>query len=393
MENPDDRSFRTWASRCLMLAVAGGVVCAVVAVQDVELLWHAYLYAFLDLWLVAMGATGLVALGNLTGGRWAYAGRPFYTAVMRTLPLVALLYVPIGLGLDRIYPWAHASAAAEFHFSPAKADYFAPQFYLGRAAGYFVAWLVVAWLLGRVSRWEFAPAETAAMRRVGALSLVVLVPTTTFAAFDWSMSLEPEWYSSIYGAICTAAGVLAAHALAILGLAIVASPAPREPTLATGAKTSTAEAATEQDDALNDMGNLMLAFLMVWAYFAFSQFLIIWSANLPSEISWYLRRLEGGWQFVAILIVLLNFIVPFLLLLSHDLKRTPKRIAGVALLLLAMYDVQMFWTVAPAFGWEGLWSFMADFAALAAVGGLWLAMLCWQAERSLLLSRAAGNPG
>ena len=391
MTESANHPYRTWANRCLLVAAAGGVVCGGIAVQRAELLWHAYLLAFLTCWLVVMGATGLLALGNLTGGWWARAGRPFYMAVMKTLPLVALAFVPIGLGLASIYPWAQAGASVELHFSPSKVQYFSTSFFLGRAVGYFVAWLIVAWLLNRVTRGDRLPAETSGMRRVGAFSLVVLVPTTTFAAFDWSMSLEPEWFSSIYGAICTAGGVLAAHAVAILCLTSLWKRMPDDAQTITGSAPPDAEEGKKITDVLNDMGNLTLAFVMVWAYFAFSQFLIIWAGNLPTEIVWYIRRLEGGWQLVALTVVFLNFAVPFMMLLSHDRKRDPNRIAVVARLLLVAYGLQMYWTVVPAFGSTGLLGHVANVGALACLGGLWLALVCWQAGRAVRRFHAAAG--
>ncbi len=383
--------FRTWASRCLYVAGGGALVCAGIAFYQAKLLLHAYLFAFLMCWLATMGAAGLLALGNLTGGWWARGGRPFYMAVMKTLPLVAVAFLPIALGLASIYPWAQPDLSSELHFSPAKTEFFSTSFFLGRAVGYFVVWLIVAWMLSRVTRGDRVPAETSGMRRVGAASLVLLVPTTTFAAFDWSMSLEPEWYSSIYGAICTAGGVLAAHALALLGLVTLWSQAPGDAQAITG----TADATSHRDktlvDVLNDLGNLTLAFVMVWAYFSFSQFLIIWAGNLPTEITWYMGRLEGGWQFFALAVVFLNFAVPFMLLLSRDCKRDPKRIAVVAVLLLVGYAVQMYWTVVPAFGARGVAGHVANIAGLACVGGLWLALVLWQADRSVQSFRAAGQ--
>jgi hypothetical protein len=270
-------------------------------------------------------------------------------------------------------------------------------FFCQRAAAYFVVWLVLSWLLGAVSRLDVPPGGTPAMRRVGALALVLLVPTATFAAFDWGMSLEPHWYSSIYGALLTAGGVLAVHSLAICGLAAIrdlplaamsnADPADQSAELRGSDQQSlqTAEGDTLRDrwraNICNDLGNLMLAFLMVNAYFAFSQFLIIWSGNLPSEIPWYLRRLERGWQWMALSVVLLQFAIPFVLLLSRDLKRTPTRLRGIALLLLTMYLAHLYWTIVPAFVLHDARGHAINVTALVAMFGGWLAIFFWRSER------------
>lgn len=363
----------------LLMAGVGVALYAIFYERQPAVLWRAYLLAFLNCWPVVMGGMGLLALGNLTGGRWAAAARPYYLAIAKTLPFLAILFIPIGFGLDHIYPWAYAGTENTHGFSPAKAMYLSPPFFLSRAAAYFIIWLLVGRWLVSVSQLDWPPASTPSMRRAGAVSLVLLVPTTTFAAFDWAMSLEPHWYSSIYGAILTAGGVVAAHALAVVTLA-----------LKSGVRYGGAFIAPlERDnhtrhipsDNFGDLGNLLLAFIMVWAYFMFSQFLIIWSANLPSEITWYERRLSGGWQFVAVAMVLICFAVPFFALLLHDVKRNTRRLAIVATLLLVGYALNMFWTIAPAFPSAGRAEYVASAGAVMGTPGLWFALYCWQAGR------------
>jgi hypothetical protein len=238
--------------------------------------------------------------------------------------------------------------------------------------------------LAAVSRLDLPPGATFTMRRAGAASLVILVPTVTFAAFDWVMSLEPHWYSSIFGAMLTAGGVVAAHALAIFGLA--RSPGLIPPILsAAGVSEDSDERTTNA--VLGDLGNLLLAFTLVWTYFAFSQFLIIWSGNLPSEISWYLLRLSGNWRFVAIAVVLLCFVAPFLSLLSRDVKRNVWELALVATISLAGYGLFMYWTIVPDTYAADVTGNAASVAALVAVAGFWSALNSWQLVRII-----RGNP-
>jgi hypothetical protein len=393
-----ENSFRRLQLGSLVAAVVGVAVCAALSWQQPDRFWPAYLLGFLACWLVCMGGMGLLALGNLTGGRWALVARPFYLAANQLIVFVALLFVPIGMFTERIYPWASATPGAEPAHAAA-AGYLETTFFCQRAAAYFVVWLVLSWLLVAVSRPDIPPGGTPAMRRAGALTLVLLVPTATFAAFDWGMSLEPHWYSSIYGALLTAGGVLAMHALAICclaandnaPLAVWSDPGPAD--LATGlrgsdqiARDATASGMPRDDrlaNIFNDLGNLLLAFLMVNAYFAFSQFLIIWSGNLPSEITWYLRRLGGGWQWLALLVVVFQFAVPFMLLLSRDLKRTPPKLAGIALLVATMYLFHLYWTIAPAFEFHDARRHAINLAVLVAMFGAWLAIFFWRAERLL----------
>jgi len=362
---------KSWQWRAVVVALMGMGLCAVLSAAMPERLWRAYVFAYMAIWLVTVGGMGLIALGNLTGGHWATEARPYYLAAARTLPLVAILFIPIAISVEQIYPWASASGGAEHDLPPGKAWYLSPDFFRGRALAYFGVWLVVGWWLGRVSRLDVPPGQTPAMRRAGALGLVLLVPTTTFAAFDWGMSLEPHWYSSIYGAMLTACGVLAVQALAIRSLAAT-EPAN----------------ATPDADLYNDLGNLLLAFLMVATYFAFSQFLIIWSANLPSEISWYQRRLDDGWQWLGLTVALVGFATPFLLLLSRERKRAPRPLAAVAGLLLVMYLAHLYWIIVPAFAETGFAWQATNLAAPAAVGGGWLAAFWWHLRRSL---QAAGG--
>ncbi|MEX0610979.1 MAG: hypothetical protein WD229_02560, partial [Pirellulales bacterium] len=253
-----------------------------------------------------------------------------------------------------------------------------------RSALYFFIWLVLAVWLARVSRLDRPPATRPAMRQAGAASLVILVPTTTFAAYDWGMSLEPHWYSSIYGATITAGGVVAVHALAVISLAL-ASPELRSALFIAKPHGSEPEA-HQFAELLNDLGNLLLAFIMVWTYFSFSQFLIIWSANLPSEIIWYDRRLSNGWQIAALAIVAICFAAPFLMLLSRDLKRTPGQLAAIASLVAAGYGLNMYWTIVPAYPRGHLASHLANVGAMMGLVGVWLAFYWWR------LARLAGRP-
>jgi hypothetical protein len=329
------------------------------------LICQAYLLAWLTCWPVAMGGLGLLALGNLTGGRWAAALRPYYLAAGQTVLFFALLFVPLALVLQYLFPWAQTDYAGAAHLSPSKAMYLSPTFFLARAAGYFIVWLLVAWWLTSVSRLDRPPASRPAMRQAGALSLVLLAPTATFAAYDWGMSLEPEWYSSIYGAIFVAGGVVAVHALGIIMFA----------------RTSPAAEDSHVANVFNDLGNLLLAFIMVWTYFSFSQFFLIWSANLPSEITWYLRRFAGGWQAVALATLGICFAVPFLILLSRDVKRAPGQLAKVAVVVLAGYVLNIYWTIVPAFGTAGVMSHVVNAITLLVFVGVWFGMFSWRVGR------------
>jgi hypothetical protein len=242
-----------------------------------------------------MGFLGLALLHNLTGGNWGAAIRPFLHAGIATVLLCVGLFIPVALGLGKIYEWAHydrfdANLAASDPILYEKVNYYLYRwFVLARTAGYFVIWVIVA-----------AIARSGA-RRSSAISLAALILAVSFAAIDWAMSLDPHWFSTMYGALYIAGAAVVSMALSIIFLGSLAS------------RGGSIDRRTAE--IFNDLGNLLLAFVMIWAYFSFSQFLIIWSGNLPEESVWYIARAQNGWQYVAMAIALFHFAAPFLLLL------------------------------------------------------------------------------
>jgi hypothetical protein len=361
------------------------------AAGDIASFLQGYLFAYFAVCFVTAGCLGLLALGNLTGGKWAIASRPILTAGVDTTLLVAILFVPIGLGVRQLYVWASSDGAPMFEGS--KGVWLSVDFFLYRAVGIFAVWLVAAVLVVRMSSVRRLPGETAGMRRAGAIGLVLLVLAMTLAAFDWGMSLEPEWYSSIYGAMLAISGIVAAHAIVSLVLCraeewtFAPFEALAEPELPPSTDVSEAVPRIR-----GDVGNLLLAFVMLWAYFSFSQFLIIWSGNLPSEISWYLPRIEGGWEWLVACIALFHFAVPFLLLFSRRVKQSTSALSGVASLLLVMYVGNLFWTIKPAFSPGRLTVSLSDVVSLLVVGGLWTAAFLWRVERRwIALERGRGS--
>jgi hypothetical protein len=280
----------------------------------------------------------------------------------RTLPLMAVLFVPIAADLPALYEWARPEAAHDPGLVR-KQLYLNAPFFLGRAGFYFAAWILVTAFLVRWSHRQDATGDPRAAERLELLSrggLVLLGLTMTFASVDWAMSLEPHWFSTIYGILFMGGSVLTAFAIVI---AVAASLARRTPV---------ADVVTAAH--FHDLGKLLLAFVMLWAYFAFSQFLIVWSGNLPEEIPWYLRRLRGGWEWLALALIVFHFALPFALLLSRGLKRQKRTLAAVAIALVAVRIMDVFWMVAPAFRPEGLAVHWLDAAALVGIGGLWFAL-------------------
>jgi hypothetical protein len=340
--------------------LAGLAVSALGAVLDPTQLLRSWLVAWVFLTGTALGCLALLMIAHLTGGAWGAAIRRLLESGAGTLPLLALAFVPLALGVPHVWAWATPEAAHD-HLLQEKALYLNVPFFLARAAVYFAAWIAVArtlvrWSTAQDERTDPAPRERMELWSRGGLVLLGL--TMTFAAFDWLMSLEPRWFSTMYGVLFMGGSVVAALAFVI-------------PVLAALAHRPLATVVTAHE--FHDLGKLLLAFVLLWAYFGFSQFLIIWSGNLPEETGWYLHRLGGGWQWVAGALVVLHFALPFALLLSRDLKRDARRLAALAATLWLVRWVDVWWLVAPAFHPGDLALHWLDLATAVGLGGLWVA--------------------
>jgi hypothetical protein len=347
--------------RMIVVAVIGLGVMALAATSRLDEFYHAYLTAYI-FWLnISLGLTGLVMLLHVTGGAWGTTIRGALEAGVRTLPLMGILFVPIAFGLPSLYIWARPEEVARSESLAAKQLYLNPDFFCGRAIGYFVAWILVGWLLNRWSRTQQqTPSERIAgrLQRLSAVGLLVFGLTITFAAIDWGMSLEPDWYSTIYGLLFISSEFVTGMAFAILIAARLARTAPLGDVITAG--------------GLQDLASLLLAFLIIWAYMSFSQLIVIYAGDLPEEISWYRRRITGGWQWFAIAQGLFDFAVPFLALLFRDVKRNPRPLAYVAVTVLGMQLLNDVWLVEPAFGPARWIDLGLVAAAVLGLGGLWM---------------------
>lgn len=359
----------------LLLLILGAFLPAI---GGVDQFFRSYLVGYIFWVGVTLGCLGLLMLQHLTGGAWGLSIRRVLEAGTRVLPLMLLLFLPIAIfGLSHLYEWMHINDVTE----PAvrkilekKKPYLNPTFFLIRTALYFAIWMGLMFLLNKWSAEQDRTAERQYSKKMQFLSgpgIILFVLTVTFASVDWVMSLNPEWFSTIYGLLYVAGWVLSAFSLVIAVMVYLATRKPLEGIV--------------QAPHFHDLGKLLLAFVMLWAYFSFSQFLIIWSGNIPEETKWYLHRLRGGWGWVGIALVLLNFALPFVLLLSRDLKRNARRLATIAGLIFVMRMVDTFWLVEPEFNRAHFRFSWMDIAAPIALGGLWLAFFIWQLSLRPLL--------
>jgi hypothetical protein len=336
--------------------------------------FHAYLLAFL-LWLApALGGLALAMLHHLSGGAWGVVLRRIFESAARTLPWLALLFVPLVVGLTDLYPWTDSARVASDPVLAAKAAYLNVPFFLIRAALYFAVWCLLARFLTAWSARQDSTGDVALasrMQRMSAGGLVAYVVTMTFASIDWGMSLEPHWFSTMYGFLFVTGQALAGLAWAI----VVARWLSAQPSMA----------GVYQAGHFHDFGKLLFTFTMLWAYLAFSQFLIIWSANLPEEIPWYQHRLQHGWEYIGLGLVVCHFAVPFVVLLSKRTKRSAAVLAWVAAWLLAMRAVDLFYMLGPEAYPHGLAIGWVDVAAVVGLGGIWTSIFLTNLKNHPLL--------
>jgi hypothetical protein len=358
----------------LIAGIVGLVASIVGLLINPQQFFQSYLIGYIYWLQIALGSIGLVMLHYLVGGRWSFAIRRLLEAGAMTLLPMALLFIPILLGAQSLYLWARPEEVAESALLQYKTPYLNLPFFIGRTLLYFVIWIGLAYLLNRWSIEQDRTADVALYRRLKSLSaigIILYMLTSTFAAFDWMMSLEPEWYSSIYGVIFIAGQAVATIAFSLI---LLASLARREP-LANWLSV----------DVFNDLGNFLLAFISFWAYVSFSQYLIIWSANLPETVTWYIRRTQGGWQWLAIILIFCQFAIPFALLLSRRAKRNTRLLVAVAVFVLLMRFVDIFWMIKPAFYPEGFYIHWLDIVLPLGIGGFWVAFFVWRLRQRALL--------
>jgi hypothetical protein len=351
------------ATRALAVGVLALAVSALGGFSKPDQFYRSYLAAFVFWNGLAVGSLAVLMLQYLTGGAWGIAIRRELEAATRTLPLGALLFLPVAFGMHRLYEWTHADVIAGDELLRKKVPYLNTPFFLVRTAAAFAGWMLIAYFLGKWSRQQDTAAEHRALdRKLQLLSgggLVFYALSVTWTSVDWVMSLEPHWYSTMYGVIFMvnqALGALALAALAVVRLS------PLEPvrTFLGGRH-------------LHDLGKMMFAFVMIWAYVNFSQYLIVWSGNLPEEIHWYLARFRGGWGALGLAILLFHFVLPFLLLLSREANRNPRMLAGAAALLVFMRFLDVAWLVLPAFSAGAFRIHWLDLTVPIGLGGVWLA--------------------
>jgi len=375
--------------RMRMPSLIVGVVCCILSVIGAFALgWETFLQTWLVgfmFWLgITLGSLALLCLQYTSGGNWGRLGRRFWEAASSpsTLFLMFLFWLPLVFGMSHLYPWVNESRTTMTNLELRRAHlWLNPTAFTIRGIIYFILWGIWAW---RLRRWSFVeeagrstPADFVGVQNFSGAGIVMYGLTITFASVDWVMSLNPHWWSTVWGMLFMVGECLTAFAFTIW---LFAWLTPLEPL-----------SRIFKADYFHDFGKLMFAFVILWAYLSFAQWLIIWSGNITDEIRWYLDRVHGHWKVVATGLIFLHFVFPFAILLSRSLKRQPRKLVKIALWIMFIRLVDLYWLVQPSFHEPGKlaplsWQSVAmNIVNVLAIGGLWLALFYWQVgKRSLL---------
>ncbi|MGI8786173.1 MAG: hypothetical protein ACR2HG_00240 [Pyrinomonadaceae bacterium] len=360
-------SWRTIALGVGAIATLIILVVALIFPEQREQALRSWLLGFIFWGGIGLGGLGVLILQYLTGGAWGVVIRRTAEAAMRTLPIIVLLFIPLAIGINHLYSWTHLSDDPAIQW---RRIYLNVGWWITRAALYFVLWGIMIYFLNRWSaRQDRAASNEEAAKMLGDATafsgptMFFYVLVVTFASVDWMMTLDPHWYSTIWGMLFAAGWALSFFCFAVAILALLSDKEPMNRILG--------------NRHFHDIGKLMLALVMIWAYFNFSQYLIIWSGNVPEETKWYLPRITGVWGAVGVILIFFHFAFPFLVLLNRDIKRNAKWLAALAIFILVLRLIDMFYLIGPSprIATPTEASFMLswmDFVAPIGVGGIWL---------------------
>lgn len=355
----------------------GLLATAVGFVTNADQFYRSYLLGYFFVLGLPLGSLALLMLHHLTGGAWGIVLRRTFEASARTVPVMALLFLPIVFGMHTLYEWTHADVVANDAIIAQKTIYLNEAGFLVRAVIYFAIWSFLALVLARMSaRQDGEPVHFSRFENIAGPGLLIYALTLTFASVDWVMSLDAHWFSTLFGLWVMVGQVLTAFAFTIA----VAYLLSREGRMAH----------VIAHDKFHDYGKLLFAFIMLWAYLSYSQFLIIWSANLPEEIPYYLQRLGGGWTVVTLVVILGHFVLPWTMLLFRPTKQVPARLMAVAAFMLVMRFVDTFWLISPWVNHGRFGIHWLDITAVLGLFGLFVGLFCHNLRSRTLLP--VGDP-
>ncbi|MEZ5288993.1 MAG: hypothetical protein R2712_30170 [Vicinamibacterales bacterium] len=362
-------------SKGMIAAVVGAVLAGLgFAMSGLDRFYEAYLVAWVAWTGMGLGSLALLMVHHLSGGAWGVVIRRILEAAARTLPAMAVLGLPILAGMGHLYHWSHADVAAADAAIRDKAAYLNVPFFIARYVIYFAIWSFMAYRLSGWSAEQDRTGDPSLADKMAALSgggLLVFGLTVTFAVVDWTMSVNPHWFSTMWGLLYVAGWGLSALAFAIFILALLAREKPMDHVV--------------NASHFHDLGKLLFAFIMLWAYLSFSQFLIIYSANTQEEIPHYWVRSQHGWQWVGWALVVFHFVLPYVMLLSRDIKRDWRRVSQIAMFVVGVRLVDYYWHVAPEFHTDGLSIAPIDVALPILLGGVFVMLFAMELKKRPLL--------
>ncbi len=372
----DTGSFVRWS----LIVGAGALLASFIGLfTDADQFYHSYLTAFVYWLTLGLGALFFVMLHHLTGAVWSVSIRRVSETIAAVLPVLALLFIPLLFGIHNLFHWSDLEAVAHDAILQHKAGYLNTGFFVTRAIFYFAVWLVLSQLLYRFSiRQDSDPQPNIVLklRRISAPGMILFALTLTFAAFDWVMSLDAHWYSTIFGVY-----IFSGSFVMFLSFMIVLLKYFRKMDILTG---------TVTDEHFHDLGKLLFAFTVWWAYIAGSQYFLIWYGNIPEETVWFLHRWEGTWKHFSLFLIAFHFAVPFFALMFRASKRHTYILPSVAVLLLIMHYDDLYWLIAPNLHHHGPHFSWLDLTTLIGIGGIYLGLLIRQLGRHPLVTN--GDP-
>ncbi|MEP0829069.1 MAG: hypothetical protein HRF51_11155 [bacterium] len=373
----DDATYRITDSgnigaRALIVGIAGLAVSAIGYFLNPAQFFHSYLNAFIFWFSVAIGSLFFVMLHHLVAARWSVTLRRVAENIMMQLPLLLLFFLPLLLGMHELFHWSHLDAVEADLILQKKAPYLNVTFFVIRAAVFFGVWIALSVLLSRASlKQDLNPEEaiTRRMRVISAMGIIAYAFSFSFASFDWLMSLDAHWYSTIFGVYIFSGSLVAIISFLVILIFFMRRQGILRETVST--------------EHFHDLGKLLFAFTVFWAYIAFSQYFLIWYANIPEETIWFRNRWVGSWKGVSLLLVLGHFVIPFFILITRSAKRNPAFLAIMASWMLFMHWVDLYWVIMPGLQKQGFNLSWFDLTAFLGIGGIFV----W-----LLLKRIAAYP-
>jgi hypothetical protein len=367
-----------WQRNALVVGILGSIGAIIGWIIEPYQFYRSFLLGYMWCIGLTLGCLAILMVYHLTGGAWGTVARRILEAGMRTLPLMIVLFVVLPIGAHHLYPWSRAGVlASDADVRRISGQYLRLSLFLVRAALYFIIWSLLVFALGKISDRQDRPPEESfdvRLRRISGPGVVLYGLTITFASVDWVMSLDPHWASTIYGLIFMAGqGLLTLCFVVLMGSALVRYKPLSE---------------VWKPDQFLDQGKLMMAFTMMWGWFALSQWLIIWAGNLPDEISWYFNRTRGGWEYWGFCLIFVQFAIPFAFLLSRQAKMDWHSLRWIALWLVAARYVDLFYFVIPNFPDTKGHFHYSWLNAVVPLGmaGLWLAYFFYNLKRRPLLA-------